>query len=130
MLSRSCLDLLNLVSVDDYGALRRIPKDMVAPGVVSNFEVRDDSDSGAASDDAVSSVSQERRITVANQLSIKSFRDKETRKWIFEFDSDSIYLQLKDGFPSDVEVIYVGSLKANIVDPSEQEEVSQIDFRR
>ncbi|KAI9076355.1 hypothetical protein K1719_041670 [Acacia pycnantha] len=68
MLSRSCLDLLNLVSVDDYGALRRIPKDMAPPGVVSNFEVRDDSDSGAASDDAVSSVSQERRITVANRF--------------------------------------------------------------
>ncbi|KAK4257621.1 hypothetical protein QN277_007184 [Acacia crassicarpa] len=126
MLSRSCLDLLNLVSVDDYGALSRMPKDMAPPGVMSNFEVRDDSDTGAVSDDAVSSVSQERRIIVANQLPIKSFRDRETRKWSFEFDSDSIYLQLKDGFPSDVEVIYVGSLKADIVDPSEQEEVSQI----
>ncbi|KAI9126282.1 hypothetical protein K1719_002703 [Acacia pycnantha] len=31
MLSRSCLDLLNLFSVDDYGALRADPKRHGAP---------------------------------------------------------------------------------------------------
>lgn len=125
MLSRSCLDLLNLISIDDYRTLSRIPNDMTLPGVVPEFQVRDDADSGAGSDGIVSSVPQERRIIVANQLPIKSFLDSETRKWSFELDSDNLYLQLKDGFPSDVEVLYVGSLKADI-DPSEQDEVSQI----
>lgn len=43
----------------------------------------------------------------------------------FEYDQDSLYLQLKDGFPLETEVIYVGSLNVEIgVD--DQEEVSTI----
>lgn len=125
MLSRSCLDLLNLVSVDDYQTLSRIPKVMTVPGTIPELEAHDDADSGSGTDDAVSSVPQERRIIVANQLPIRSHRDAETKKWSFELDSDSVALQLKDGFPSDVEVLYVGSLEADI-DSSEQDEVSQI----
>lgn len=125
MLSGSCLDYLNLVSVDDYQTLSRIPKVMTVPGAIPEFEVRNDTDSGPASDDVVSSAPQERRIIVANQLPIRSFHDPRTKKWSFEMDSDSLALQLKDGLPSDVEVLYVGSLNVEI-EPGDQEEVSQI----
>ncbi|XP_061347455.1 probable alpha,alpha-trehalose-phosphate synthase [UDP-forming] 11 isoform X2 [Gastrolobium bilobum] len=119
MLSRSCLGLLNLVSVDDYQALSRVPKVMAVPGDVAELEI----------DDVVSSGTQERRIIVANQLPIRACRDAEGKRWSFEWDSDSLVLQLKDGFPSDVEVLYVGSLKAEI-DASEQEEVAQVLLER
>ncbi|KAJ7979526.1 Trehalose-6-phosphate synthase [Quillaja saponaria] len=124
MLSRSSLDLLNLVSVDDYWALSRIPRVMMVPGVISEFEVDEDDHANSGSD-YVSSVRQERRIIVANQLPIKGFRDEETKKWFFELDIDSLVLQLKDGFGPDVEVLYVGSLNAEI-DASEQDEVAQV----
>ncbi|XP_028775429.1 probable alpha,alpha-trehalose-phosphate synthase [UDP-forming] 11 [Neltuma alba] len=127
MLSRSCLDLLSLVSVDDYRALCQIPRVSTVPGVVSKFDAAEDdhADAGSGSDEVVSSGSPERRIIVANQLPIRAYRDVNTKKWSFEFDSDSLVLQLKDGLPSDVDVLYVGSLKVEI-DPSEQDEVAQV----
>ncbi|XP_054807675.1 probable alpha,alpha-trehalose-phosphate synthase [UDP-forming] 11 isoform X2 [Prosopis cineraria] len=127
MLSRSCIDLLSLVSVDDYRALYQIPRVSTVPGVVSKFEAAEDdhADYGSGFDGIVSSLPQERRIIVANQLPIRASRDVSTKKWSFEFDSDSLVLQLKDGLPSDVDVLYVGSLKDEI-DPSEQDEVAQV----
>ncbi|XP_057749211.1 probable alpha,alpha-trehalose-phosphate synthase [UDP-forming] 11 [Arachis stenosperma] len=131
MLSRSCLGLLNLVSVDDYQALSRVPSLMAVPGEPTrdSYQISRDGLSSGGSDDAVSPPPQERRIIVANQLPIKATRDSDTKKWIFEYDADSLYLQLKDGFPSDVEVLYVGSLKAD-VEASEQDEVSQVLLER
>ncbi|CAK9176831.1 unnamed protein product [Ilex paraguariensis] len=130
MFSRSCFNLLNL---DDYSTVdrTRIPRVMTVPAKISEFdesydegEVDDKSCERTESDDVVSSVSQERRIIVANQLPIKTFRDSETKKWCFEWDKDALALQLKDGFSPDVEVVHVGCLKAKI-DPAEQEEVAQ-----
>lgn len=118
MLSRSCLGLLNLVSVDDYQALSRVPSVMTVAGDASESERFD-----SGSEEAVSPVSRERRIIVANQLPIKASRDG--KKWRFEWDRDSLVLQLKDGFPHGVEVLYVGSLKAEI-EAYEQEEVAQV----
>nr|AXH37644.1 trehalose-6-phosphate synthase [Moringa oleifera] len=120
MLTRSSLDLLNLVSVDDFRALNRIPRLMKVPGLITEFE-DDDKTNSSRSD----SMAQERRIIVSNQLPIRAYRDTDTHQWCFEYDNDSLYLQLKDGFPPDVEVIYVGSLKADI-DVDDQEEVSQL----
>ncbi|KAF7838078.1 putative alpha,alpha-trehalose-phosphate synthase [UDP-forming] 11 [Senna tora] len=131
MLSRSCLDLLNLVSVDDYRALSRIPRVMTVPGGISEVgaaaaaDQDDRADSASGSDDVVSCVPQERRIIVANQLPVRASRVAETGKWDFELDSDSLVLQLRDGLPCDVEVLYVGSLKAEI-DASEQDQVAQL----
>ncbi|OIW19451.1 hypothetical protein TanjilG_09471 [Lupinus angustifolius] len=120
MLSGSCVSLLNLVSHDDYQVSNVM-------AVTPEFEIahanNDRSNSG--SDDVVSNSSTERRIIVANQLPIRASRDAETKKWSFEFDSDSLVLQLKDGFPSDTEVLYVGSLNAD-VEFSEQDDVAQI----
>ncbi|XP_057463522.1 probable alpha,alpha-trehalose-phosphate synthase [UDP-forming] 11 [Actinidia eriantha] len=118
MLSRSCFNLLNL---DDY--LRpdrtRIPRVMTVPGIISDFE-----NDGEAEFDAVSSANQERRIIVANQLPVRAHRDAAAKRWCFDWDKDALALQLKDGFPNDVEVVFVGCLKAEI-DVSEQDAVAQ-----
>ncbi|KAK4392655.1 putative alpha,alpha-trehalose-phosphate synthase [UDP-forming] 11 [Sesamum angolense] len=123
MLSRSCFNLLNL---DDYSIDRtRIPRVISVPGIISEFE--DVGNAESPESDAVSSVSQERRIVVANRLPLKACRDSSSdgKKWWFDWDKDALVLQLRDGFPSDVEVVYVGCLAVEI-DPSEQEEVAQL----
>ncbi|KAK6942386.1 Glycosyl transferase, family 20 [Dillenia turbinata] len=116
MLSRSCFDVLNLEDLPSFNPNmnRRIPRVMIDPGIISDFDSND-----------VSSVCQERRVIVSNQLPLKAFKDSESNKWCFEWDNDALVLQLKDGFPPDVEVIYVGSLKVE-VDQSEQDEVAQL----
>lgn len=131
MLSRSCFNLLNL---DDY--LRpdrtRIPRVMTVPGIISDFDSNDFSN-GEKTDsqsDVVSSASQERRIIVSNQLPVKAHRDAAVgSRWCFDWDKDALYLQLKDGFPNEVEVIYIGCLKVDI-DPSEQDDVSTLLFEK
>lgn len=124
MLSRSCFDLLNLEPIEDFRALRRVMK---APGFISELENGDYCSGGSS--DVVSSVpssSQERRIIVSNHLPIRAFRDAETRKWRFEFDRDSLVLQLKDGggFGPDIEVLYVGCLKGAEIEPCDQDDVA------
>ncbi|GKV14487.1 hypothetical protein SLEP1_g25359 [Rubroshorea leprosula] len=119
MASRSSADLLDLASgnlLDIPQTPRALPRFMTAPGIISDL---DDGDS-----DVTSSGCCERKIIVTNMLPLQAKRDAETSKWQFSLDEDSIYLQLKDGFSSETEVIYVGSLKVD-VDASEQEEVAQ-----
>ncbi|KAL7093185.1 hypothetical protein ACP275_11G027300 [Erythranthe tilingii] len=123
MLSRSCFNLLNL---DDYSTdWTRIPRVISVPGIISDF---DDATNGAVSPEngAVSSVSSERRIIVANQLPLKAYRDSssDVKKWCFDWDKEALVLQLRDGFPADVEVIHVGCLCVD-VDPLEQDDVAQ-----
>lgn len=127
MLSRSCFNLLNL---DDYSCVdrTRIPRVMTFPGIISDFDDEENNNGDDKSEsETVSSVNQERRIIVANQLPVKAYRDEESgnKKWCFDWDKDALVLQLKDGFPPDVEVLYVGCLKVEI-DPNEQEEVAQL----
>ncbi|XP_061370149.1 probable alpha,alpha-trehalose-phosphate synthase [UDP-forming] 10 isoform X2 [Gastrolobium bilobum] len=123
MASRSYATLLDLAGglLDIPHTPRTIPRIMTVPGVISNLDFcgRNDGDS-----DVSSSGCLERKIIVANMLPLQAKRDIETAKWCFSLDEDSILLQLKDGFSSDTEVIYVGSLKVEI-DTSEQEEVAQ-----
>ncbi|GAV71227.1 Glyco_transf_20 domain-containing protein/Trehalose_PPase domain-containing protein [Cephalotus follicularis] len=117
MLSRSYLDSLNMASADDFRALNRIPNVMKLPGIISEFS----GDTCPETD----TVSQERRVIVSNQLPIRAYRDEGTKKWCFEYDADSLVLQLKDGFGADADVWYVGCLKADI-EASEQKEVRQL----
>ncbi|XP_010278047.1 PREDICTED: probable alpha,alpha-trehalose-phosphate synthase [UDP-forming] 9 [Nelumbo nucifera] len=128
MLSKSCANLLSLVSSGgDFPKIgrTRLPRVMTVPGIISDFDGDDDDDrSDCAASDVVSSVAQERRIIVANQLPLRVQRDPESNKWCFEWDNDALVLQLKDGFSPDVEFVYVGCLKAEI-DASEQDEVAQ-----
>ncbi|OIV93734.1 hypothetical protein TanjilG_16585 [Lupinus angustifolius] len=125
MSSRSYANLLDLAGggglLDIPHTPRTLPRIMTVPGIISDLD-------GYGCNDGESDISstgcRERKIIVANMLPIQAKRDTETGKWCFSFDADSILLQLKDGFSSDTEVIYVGSLKVDI-DSSEQEEVSQ-----
>ncbi|QHO59365.1 putative alpha,alpha-trehalose-phosphate synthase [UDP-forming] [Arachis hypogaea] len=125
MASRSYANLFDLASGGDLLDIprtpRALPRIMTVPGIISDL------DSCGANDgdsDVSSSGCRERKIIVANMLPLHAKRDAENSKWCFSRDEDSILLQLKDGFSSDTEVIYVGSLKVDI-DASEQEEVAQ-----
>lgn len=122
MASRSSAGILGLAS----GELPEIPQTPIAlprviaaSGIISDENCSNDGDS-----DSSSSVIRERKILVANMLPLNARRDTENGKWCFSLDQDSLLLQLKDGFPPETEVIYVGSLKVEI-EASEQEEVAQ-----
>ncbi|GAB4839826.1 Probable alpha,alpha-trehalose-phosphate synthase [UDP-forming] 9 [Ancistrocladus abbreviatus] len=122
MASRSCANLLGLVSgelLDIPQTPRTLPRVMTVPGIISDLDGQESSDG-----DADPPLFCERKIIVANMLPLHAYRDSETAKWKFALDEDSLLLQLKDGLSPETEVIYVGSLKAEI-DVSEQEEVAQ-----
>ncbi|XP_054824319.1 probable alpha,alpha-trehalose-phosphate synthase [UDP-forming] 10 [Prosopis cineraria] len=124
MASRSFANLIDLVSgglLDVPYTPRALPRVVTVPGIISDLDGHGNND---VDSDASSSGCQERKIIVANMLPLQAKRDAESAKWCFSMDEDSILLQLKDGFSSDTEVIYVGSLKVEI-DASEQEEVAQ-----
>lgn len=129
MLSRSYTNLLDLAS-GNFPAMgrerRRLPRVMTVPGIVSEL---DDDQANSVSSDVPSSISQDRIIIVSNQLPVKAKRRPDNKGWSFSWDEDSLVLQLKDGLPDDMEVIYVGSLKVD-VDVSEQDDVSQILLER
>ncbi|KAK2985276.1 hypothetical protein RJ640_009789 [Escallonia rubra] len=112
MLSRSCFNLLNL---EDYATVTRIPRVISVPGIISDYD----------SDDGVPPVCRQKIILVANRLPVKAHREADAEKWCFEWDHDALVLQLKDGFEPHVEVVYVGCLSVD-VDPREQDEVAQL----
>eukprot|EP00249_Psilotum_nudum_P024224 c29125_g1_i7 orf=295-2883(-) len=123
---RSYSNLLELTS--DFpaptvrgGGARRLPRVMTVPGILS--EARDDDNTNSVSSDVPSSVSQERAIIVAHYLPLNAERRQDKNSWSFGWDEESLLLQLKDGLPADMEVIYIGCLKVD-VDPSEQDEVA------
>ncbi|XP_047330274.1 alpha,alpha-trehalose-phosphate synthase [UDP-forming] 6-like [Impatiens glandulifera] len=126
MVSRSYSNLLELASGESPApsfsrVSNRIPRIMTVPGIISDL---DDDPSETIS---TSSISPERIIIVANQLPIRVHRKPDnTKGWIFNWDENSLLLQLKDGLGDENrEVIYVGCLKEEI-HLNDQEEVSQI----
>ncbi|EYU42464.1 hypothetical protein MIMGU_mgv1a001200mg [Erythranthe guttata] len=127
MLSRSYFNLLNL---DDCTTDRtRIPRVISMPGIIPDYDTAGGGGGGTAESDSSSSSSpraaaQERRVIVANQLPLKATRSEDS-SWSFDWDKEALVLQLRDGFPSDADVIYVGCLPAEIP-PSEQDEVAQL----
>ncbi|KAL5721891.1 hypothetical protein ACHQM5_005477 [Ranunculus cassubicifolius] len=129
MVSRSYTNLFEIASEEPHftHVSRRIPNMKTVTGIISNLEVEDDTSSSNSSS---SPVPRDRTIIVANQLPIRANRNPNG--WIFNWDEDSLLLQLKDGLLSssgvdndDVEVIYVGCLREEIP-VNEQDEVSQI----
>lgn len=129
MMSRSYTNLLDLASGNFPVMARerkRLPRVMTVPGVISEL---DDDNANSVSSDVPSSVMQDRIIIVANQLPVKAKRRPDNKGWSFSWDEDSLLLQLKDGLPDDMEVLYVGSLRVE-VDSSEQDDVSQILLER
>ncbi|XP_068641613.1 probable alpha,alpha-trehalose-phosphate synthase [UDP-forming] 9 [Aristolochia californica] len=124
MVSRSCANLLDMATeniMDIAMTARRLPRVMTVPGIISDL---DNYGSNYKDSFADLPVSRERIIIVANQLPLVSQKDAHSGEWCFSFDEDSLLLQMKDGFKSDTEVYYVGSLKADI-DACEQEKVAQ-----
>ncbi|KAL2494682.1 hypothetical protein Fot_38439 [Forsythia ovata] len=125
MMSRSYTNLLDLAS-GNFPVMgrerRRLPRVMTVPGVISEL---DDDQANSVSSEAPSSVVADRVIIVANQLPVKAKRRPDNKGWSFSWDEDSLLLHIKDGFPDDMEVIYVGSLRVE-VDSSEQDDVAQL----
>ncbi|XP_050219630.1 probable alpha,alpha-trehalose-phosphate synthase [UDP-forming] 11 [Mercurialis annua] len=113
MFTESYMDSLNLISADDFRL--RIPRFMNVPGVIDD----------GGGDQTASFTPSARRIIVSNELPIKSNFDEVTKIWRFNLDQDSLVLQLKDGFGSNTEVYYVGTLKGADVEVKDQELVSQ-----
>ncbi|KAJ4899992.1 hypothetical protein Rs2_13943 [Raphanus sativus] len=125
MVSRSYSNLLDLASGNFHSFSRekkRFPRVATVTGVLS--ELDDDTNSNSVCSDAPSSVAQDRIIIVGNQLPIKSHRNS-SGKLTFTWDNDSLLLQLKDGMREDMEVVYIGCLKDQVVDPLEQDDVAQ-----
>ncbi|XP_077252252.1 putative alpha,alpha-trehalose-phosphate synthase [UDP-forming] 7 [Tasmannia lanceolata] len=123
MLSRSYTNLLDLVS-GNFPALessRKIPRVMTVPANISELDTDKEN---SVSSDVQSSIAQDRIIIVSNELPVIAERRPDNKGWSFSWDEDSLMLQLKDGFPEDMEVIYVGSLKVEI-DENEQDDVSE-----
>lgn len=123
MVSRSRVNILDLASGDflDFPPTpKSLPRVMTVPGVISDL---DGGESYDGDSDAPSSIYRERKIIVANLLPLHAQRDKEKiGGWSFSMDEDSLLLQMKDGFSSETEVIYVGCLKVDI-DPSNKKKL-------
>ncbi|XP_076925984.1 putative alpha,alpha-trehalose-phosphate synthase [UDP-forming] 7 [Bidens hawaiensis] len=127
MQSRSYTNLLELASgnfpvMGRERERRKMPRVMTVPGSIT--ELDDDQASSVASDNP-SSLAMDRMIVVANQLPLKCKRRVDNKGWNFSYDEDSLLLRIKDGFPDDMEVLYVGSLTVD-VDPIEQDDVAQV----
>ncbi|QHO56669.1 putative alpha,alpha-trehalose-phosphate synthase [UDP-forming] [Arachis hypogaea] len=127
MMSRSYTNLLDLASGNfpamgnSFKERRRMPRVMSVPGIVTEV---DDDQAVSVSSDNPSTISTDRMIIVANQLPLKAKRREDNQGWNFSWNEDSLLLQLKDGLPEEMEVLYVGSLRVDI-DPAEQDDVSQ-----
>ncbi|XP_059638591.1 probable alpha,alpha-trehalose-phosphate synthase [UDP-forming] 9 [Cornus florida] len=95
----------------------------IPPVVTTAGELLEGQGSESKDVDVNSPSSRGKVIIVANFLPLHAQKDLETGAWCFSFDEDSLLLQLKDGFRSETDVFYVGSLKVD-VDASEQDEVA------
>ncbi|VAH21200.1 unnamed protein product [Triticum turgidum subsp. durum] len=140
MMSRSYTNLLDLAA-GNFAALgpagggrrrsgsfgsRRMPRVMTVPGTLSELDDEDDERAATSSvaSDVPSSAICERLIVVANQLPVVARRRPDGRGWVFSWDDDSLLLRLRDGVPDEMEVLFIGTLRAD-VPAAEQDEVSQ-----
>ncbi|KAL6900848.1 hypothetical protein ACP4OV_005524 [Aristida adscensionis] len=126
MVSKSYSNLLDLTcggGFDFWQPFKSLPRVVTSPGIISDpdWDTRSDADS------VCSASSTERKIIVANFLPLNCAKD-EAGQWSFSLDDDALLMQLKDGFPNETDVVYVGSLKVQ-VDPSEQDQVAQMLLR-
>uniref|UniRef100_A0ACD5VR01 Uncharacterized protein n=1 Tax=Avena sativa TaxID=4498 RepID=A0ACD5VR01_AVESA len=147
MMSRSYTNLLDLAE-GNFAALgpsggggrrrsgsfgmKRMSRVMTVPGTLSELDGEDDSEPAATNSvasDVPSSVSGERLLVVSNQLPIIARRRPDGRGWSFSWDDDSLLLQLRDGIPDDMEVLFVGGVRTE-VPAAEQDEVAQALYDR
>ncbi|GJM93128.1 hypothetical protein PR202_ga09657 [Eleusine coracana subsp. coracana] len=142
MMSRSYTNLLDLAE-GNFAALgpaggmgrrrsgsfgmKRMSRVMTVPGTLTELDGEDESEPAATNSvasDVQSSLAGERLIVVSNQLPIIARRRPDGHGWSFSWDDDSLLLQLRDGIPEEMEVLFVGSLRAD-VPVADQDEVSQ-----
>ncbi|XP_052178133.1 probable alpha,alpha-trehalose-phosphate synthase [UDP-forming] 7 isoform X2 [Diospyros lotus] len=129
MMSRSYTNLLELAS-GNFPVMgrerdrdrRRLPRVMTVPGSIAEL---DDDQAQSVSSDNPSSIASDRMIIVANQLPLKAKQRQDGKGWNFSWDENSVLFLLKNGFPEDMEVFYVGSLTVD-VGPIEQDDVAQL----
>jgi trehalose 6-phosphate synthase/phosphatase len=95
--------------------MKRMSRVMTVPGTLDELD---------GDDDVPSSAVGERIIIVASQLPVLARRSADDRGWAFSWDEDSLLLRLREGVPDDMDVLFVGTLRAD-VPSSEQDEVSQ-----
>ncbi|KAL2487764.1 hypothetical protein Fot_41056 [Forsythia ovata] len=125
MKSRSYTNLLDLVSgnfpvMGKEKERKWFPRVMTVPGSIDEL---DDDQTNSVTLENLSSVTGERMIIVANLLPLKAKRRLDNKGWKFSWNEDSLLLRVKDGFPEDMDVLYVGSLCVD-VDPIEQDDVA------
>ncbi|KAL1562800.1 putative alpha,alpha-trehalose-phosphate synthase [UDP-forming] 7 [Salvia divinorum] len=125
MMSRSYTNLLDLASgnfqtVGRERDRKRLPRVMTVPG---NILELDDEQASSVTSENPSSLIGDRIIIVANLLPLKAKRRPDNKGWTFSWNEDSLLLRVRDGFPEDMEVLYVGSLPVD-VDPIEQDDVA------
>jgi trehalose 6-phosphate synthase/phosphatase len=140
MMSRSYSNLLDLAE-GNFAALgqaggmgrrrsgsfgpKRMSRVMTVPGTLTELVGEDESEPAASvASDVPSSIAGDRLIVVSNQLPVVARRRPDGRGWSFSWDDDSLLLQLRDGIPDEMEVLFVGSLRAD-VPVADQDEVSQ-----
>ncbi|XP_022887580.1 probable alpha,alpha-trehalose-phosphate synthase [UDP-forming] 9 [Olea europaea var. sylvestris] len=113
------LDLVSGQSLNIPQTSRNFSRVMTLPEIISDCNLIGDGNS-----DSTSSVCHGRIIIVANMLPLYAQRDSKTATWHFGLDEDSLLLQMKDGFPPETDVIFVGSLKVEI-EANEQDAIAQ-----
>ncbi|KAL8136679.1 hypothetical protein V2J09_002680, partial [Rumex salicifolius] len=125
MTSKSYTNLLDLLT-GEFPAMKlernKLSRVKTVPGNVFELEYEQ---AQSVSSDNQSSIAQDRIIIVVSHLPITVTRNLNGSGWNFSWDEDSLFLQLKNGLPADMEVIYVGSLNVE-VEASEQDNVSQV----
>ena len=142
MVSRSYSNLLDLsedstISADPaaMGSMRRsggrLPRVSTVPGLSAGINYDDDSRT-THKEESVSTeasfLSEEvRMLVVAHMLPLKAklSHGPAGKSWSFEWDKDSLLWQLRDGLPTEMEVVYVGCLKADVED-ADQDEVAAL----
>ncbi|KAH7295905.1 hypothetical protein KP509_27G070100 [Ceratopteris richardii] len=122
MVSRSYANLSEL-SGRSVMAQKQVTKVFSSP--VMSTDVRDDEKANSIASDVPSSMGQDRMIIVGHFLPLRAARKPDGCGWSLSWDRDALLLQLRDGLPDDMDVIYVGCLNANI-EANEQDEVSAI----
>jgi trehalose 6-phosphate synthase/phosphatase len=128
MVLKSHTNLLDMCCEDvfDFQQPLRSPRHVVnSPGIISDPDWESSNDGNSVGS---MPFCFKRKIIVANFLPVICAKNEATGEWSFAMDDNQLLVQLKDGFPIDNEVIYVGSLNVQ-VDPIEQDRVSQKLFK-
>uniref|UniRef100_A0A0E0IIN4 Trehalose 6-phosphate phosphatase n=1 Tax=Oryza nivara TaxID=4536 RepID=A0A0E0IIN4_ORYNI len=115
MVSKSYTNLLDMSGEDVFDfqqPFRSLPRFVTSPSITSN----PDWDTSNADDSVGPASCCVRKIIVSNFLPLNCTKDEATGQWSFSMDDNQLLVQLKDGFPMESEVVYVGSLNAE-VDP-------------